>query len=169
MTNTRDFALGGAHLTNGYVRGIVDREGCFSLAVLSGTKIAFIEFKVTQKAHSAGILHDLQRFFSELSKSKVGSVVIDNRRDDTLKFKVTSLSTITDVIIPFFDANPLITVKNLNYKAFREIALLMKSGAHLTVQGSEKILTLKQSMNVNRSFIDKYKFLVNNTPVITAE
>jgi len=182
MMNKRNYALGGANLTPHYVRGIVDGEGCFSVG-LSANKaprsgyFTMLEFKVTQKAHSAGILYDLQRFFTGLSpdlrsggtSKPVGSVVIDNRRDNTLKFKVTSLSVIINVILPFFDANPLITAKCLNYKAFREIALLMNSGAHLTAEGIEKIKIIKDSMNLKVSFTDKYKFMVNFPPVISAE
>lgn len=176
MMNNRNFALGGANLTPHYVRGIVDGEGCFSVG-LSANKaprtgyFTMLEFKVTQKAHSAGILYDLQRFFTGLRNTSkpVGSVVIDNRRDDTLKFKVTSLSVIMNVILPFFDANPLITAKCLNYKAFREIAMLMNSGAHLTAEGIEKIKIIKDSMNLKVSFTDKYKFMVNFPPVICAE
>lgn len=171
MMHNRNFALGGANLTPHYVRGIVDGEGCFSVGL--SAKTTMLEFKVTQKAHSAGILYDLQRFFTglspELGYKPVGSVVIDNRRDDTLKFKVTRLSVIINVILPFFDANPLITAKCLNYKAFREIALLMNSGAHLTAQGMEKIKEIKGSMNLQVSFTDKYQFMVNFPPVICAE
>ena len=86
-----------------------------------------------------------------------------------LEFKVTSLSVIMNVIFPFFDANPLITAKCLNYKAFREIAMLMNSGAHLTAEGIEKIKIIKDSMNLKVSFTDKYKFMVNFPPVICAE
>jgi len=190
MLSNRNYALGGANLTPHYVRGIVDGEGCFSVG-LSANKaprtgyFTMLEFKVTQKAHSAGILYDLQRFFTGLRKTSkpVGSVVIDNRRDNTLKFKVTSLSVIINVILPFFDANPLITAKCLNYKAFREIALLMNSGAHLTAplvlpptsgggvrtDGIEKIKIIKDSMNLKVSFADKYQFMVNFPPVICAE
>lgn len=45
---------------------------------LLGIKISF-EFKVTQKAHSRGILYDLQKFFN------CGTVVIDNAKDGTMK------------------------------------------------------------------------------------
>lgn len=64
-----------------------------------------LQFKVTQKADSAGILYDLQRYFG------CGSVVIDNRRDGTLKFQVQDLKSIINNVIPHFDQYPLVTSK----------------------------------------------------------
>lgn len=114
-TNTRDFALGNSHmrLMPWYVTGIVDGEGSFNISISSVNRIRF-EFKVTQKRLNAGILYDLERFFG------VGSVVIDNRSDDTMKYHVTDRKALVNVIIPHFLNYPLVTSKKLNFISFRE-------------------------------------------------
>lgn len=88
-----------------------------------------LEFKVTSHCASLGILKDLLAFFG------IGRINIDNRRDNTMKFVVSTLQHLVDVVIPHFDAYPLRGSKHLNYLAFKEAALLMQSGGHLTAAG----------------------------------
>jgi hypothetical protein len=73
-------------------------------------KTVKLEYKVTQKSHSEGILYEFQEYF------ECGSVVIDNRESDTKKYHITSLSSILEKIIPHFDSYPCLTSKFLNYK-----------------------------------------------------
>lgn len=91
------------------VTGLADSEGGFNCTISNG-KFVKLEFKVTQKSHSEGILHELKDYFG------CGSVVIDNRETDTKKYHVTSLSNILNNIIPHFDSYPCLTSKNLNYR-----------------------------------------------------
>jgi LAGLIDADG endonuclease len=95
-------------LTDGFV------EGGFYCSILktefglTGFKVK-LEFKVTQKTHSKGILYELQEYFG------CGSVVIDNRKTDTKKYHITSLSAIIEKILPHFDSYPCLTSKYLNF------------------------------------------------------
>jgi thiamine monophosphate synthase len=68
-----------------------------------------LEFKVTQKENSEKILHKLTDYFG------CGSVVIDNKKTATKKFRVSSLKNILEIIIPHFDLYPCLTSKFLNY------------------------------------------------------
>lgn len=96
------------------VTGLTDGEGGFNYSIsntgegLTGKKIK-LEFKVTQKAHSEGVLHELKDFFL------CGNVVIDNRKTDTKKYHVTALPSILEKIIPHFESYPCLTSKNLNF------------------------------------------------------
>ena len=156
LTGLPDFAFGDPNmrLMPWYVTGIVDGEGSFGITITSSgtgsSKIRF-EFKVTQKRSNAGILYDLQRFFG------VGSVVIDNRSDDTMKYVVTSRDALINVIMSHFTNYSLVTSKQLNFADFKE-ALLIVSGA-LEVYGDlvDHVKTLKQGMNKERLFADKFK------------
>jgi hypothetical protein len=69
-----------------------------------------LEFKVTQKSHSEGILHEIKEYFG------CGSVVIDNRKTDTKKYRIGALSDILNIIIPHFENFPCLTSKFLNFK-----------------------------------------------------
>jgi hypothetical protein len=80
------------------VTGIADSEGNFSIFVQKtskGNKI-ILGFKVTQKAYSMGILHDLQRFFN------CGNIHIDNRKEDAYKFNVNKLFYLSCFYIIYF-------------------------------------------------------------------
>jgi len=64
-------------------------------------------------------------------------------------FIVTKFSDITDKIIPFFEANPLQGAKSKEFANFKEVAELMKEGAHLTYSGLSLIKQIKSRMNKN--------------------
>lgn len=76
-----------------------------------------------------GVLKDLLTFFG------VGRINIDNRRDNTMKFVVSSVADVVNIIIPHFEAFPLQGSKHLNFLAFKEAALLIASGTHRTDAG----------------------------------
>lgn len=53
-------------------------------------------------------------------------------------------------LINYLDNYPLFTGKLMNYKDFKECHSMMLSKSHLTVEGREKIIKLKEGMNSNR-------------------
>lgn len=92
------------------VTRMVDSEGGFNCFIPKTGHSIKLEFKVTQKTHSEGILYEIQEFF------KCGTVVIDNRKTDTKKYHITALSCIIEKIISHFDLYPCLTSKYLNFK-----------------------------------------------------
>ena len=103
------------------ITGFTDAEGGFycSILIKDNNKIK-LEFKIVQKKHSQNILHEIKNYFN------CGSVVIDNRKSDTLKYHVTSLSDIINIIIPHFENFPCLTSKYLNYNHWKQIAFILK-------------------------------------------
>ena len=79
---------------------------------------------------------------NKLARNKVTTKIVD--------FKITKIEDITDKLIPFFDKYKIVGVKSLDYQGFKEVSLLMKSGAHLTREGLEKIRLIKAGMNRGR-------------------
>lgn len=139
------------------VTGLTDGEGGFNCTILNTEKgltgkTIKLEFKITQKTHSEGILYETKEFFN------CGSVVIDNRNTDTKKYHITALPSILEKIIPHFEAYPCLTSKNLNFLDWKQIALIMSKKEHLTIKGMEKIIKLASKMNTDRSFKDKYEY-----------
>ncbi len=57
----------------------------------------------------------------------------DNHREDLSRFCVTRFADIRDVIVPFFQANPLRTAKRHNFEKFARIVRLMEERKHLTM------------------------------------
>jgi hypothetical protein len=143
------------------VTGLVDGEGGFFVSISKIDKglIGFnlkLEFKVTQKNHSEGILHELKEYFS------CGNVVIDNRKTNTKKYQISALTDILNIIIPHFDKYPCLTSKFINFKDWKKIALIMSEKGHLTEKGMKNILNLKSNMNKDRSFEEKYNFCIKS-------
>jgi hypothetical protein len=146
-----------------YVTGLTDSEGTFSCYVHrigpDKEKITVtLEYKVAQKSHSDNILSDIQNYFT------VGSVVIDNRKTDTKKYHITNLELIIKHIIPHFDKYPCATSKNLNFKDWKEVAILIKEKKHFSRKGVQEILDLLSRMNTKRSFEDKYNYCLRSAP-----
>ena len=104
-------------LTPWQVTGFIDGEGSFSVSN-TGNSIK-LEMKVTQKNNSPKIFYKMKEYFD------CGSVVIDNRKTETLKYRVSSLNDILTKIIPHFDKYHCLTSKFLNYKDWKEIAIQM--------------------------------------------
>lgn len=132
-----------------WVTGITDGEGNFSVNIqkgISNPKVA-LTFKIDQKEDSAGILYDLARYFN------CGKVVSDNRGFKS--FKVTKLNDIVNIIIPHFDEYPLVTSKQLNFLAFKEIALMLDNKS----VNIERIEAIVGNMNSRRSFLEKWAHL----------
>jgi hypothetical protein len=63
---------------------------------------------------------------------------------------IFNFSDITNTIIPFFEKNPLLGVKLLDYIDWCKIAKLMNEGYHLTSEGLNKIREIKSGMNTGR-------------------
>ena len=68
------------------------------------------------------------------------------------EFIVEKYSDIAEKIIPFFEKFQLQGVKHYNFEDFKKVALLMKSKAHLTSEGLEKIKNIKSGMNTQRQY-----------------
>lgn len=95
-----------------WVRGFIDGEGSFIIAILPSTspnkKKVSLRLSVTQKSHSMGVLYDLRNFFG------CGQVITSSR--DCMRFVVQSKYDIIEKIIPHFIKYPLVTSKQLNFE-----------------------------------------------------
>lgn len=99
-----------------WVTGFIDGEGSFIIAILASTgsnkKKVSLRLSVTQKAHSVGILYELQSFFG------CGLVIPSSK--ECLRFVVQRKEDIFTKIIPHFNKYPLVTSKELNFKTFTD-------------------------------------------------
>jgi hypothetical protein len=152
-----------------YVTGLIDAEGSFQITIqdkkgkgLTGFK-PFLEFKVTQKKESQGILYELQKFF------KSGRINIDNRNTETMKFTITNINDLLFKVLPHLDNYPLKTSKNLNYVDFKSAVILMSNKKHYDINGINDLRIIKSKMNKARSFKEKYKFCWKNNIILKPE
>jgi hypothetical protein len=133
-----------------WIVGFVDGEGCFSCPIQrNGTMTLGWQvqprFAVVQGERSVHVLELLKDFFG------CGSIYRNRRRDnhkeDLFVFNVFRLQHLTEIIIPFFEANPLRTAKLEDFLKFRQVLMMMKEKAHLTRDGLRQIALITQTMN----------------------
>ena len=78
-----------------------------------------------------------------------GYIVYNNNGICT--FIITKLEDIINIIIPFFEKNPVLGNKALDYADFKKVAGLMKHKAHLNETGLVEIISIKSGMNRGRA------------------
>lgn len=130
-----------------WIVGFVDGEGCFSVSIFknrttsSGSQV-LPEFVVTQGEKSVHVLYEIRNFF------KCGRVFVnrryDNHRENLYRYCVRAIKDLRDIIIPFFEANPLRTAKRKDFKMFKVAIQLMSKKVHFTQDGIEQLKTLKK-------------------------
>ena len=133
-----------------WVVGFVDGEGCFSVPLFrnrtcrSGWQ-AQPTFTAVQGARSEGAMHLLQQFFG---CGHVGRHDWhDNHRDALVRYTVRRIADLSGRIVPFFEANPLVTAKQGDFASFATVVRMMEQGAHLEVGGLVRIAKIAETMN----------------------
>jgi hypothetical protein len=130
-----------------YFAGFVDGEGCFTVSfsprstLLIGWEVR-PSFSVSQNADRSEVLVLMQQYFG------CGSVRPD-RSDKTLKYEVRCLDDLIERVIPFFEANPLLSGKRRDFERFAEVCKLVRSGAHRSKPGLRAIVELAMAMNAS--------------------
>ena len=73
------------------------------------------------------------------------------RYKDVVEFRITKFDDLNDKVIPFFSKFPIQGVKGLDFIDFCKAVKIINKKDHLTKDGLEKILILKQGMNRGRT------------------
>lgn len=61
-----------------------------------------------------------------------------------------NFTEIEDKIVPFFVKYPIAGIKYLDFQDFCKVANIMKEKGHLTIEGRDAILKIKEGMNTGR-------------------
>ena len=114
-----------------YIAGYVDGEGSFSVSVQRNRtcRVGFQlvpEFHVSQNGDRAQVLGLIQR------RLGCGYIKPNSKRER---------------VLPFFDANPLLSAKQADFEKFAEIVRAMALGHHRIFAGFGELLQLALSMN----------------------
>ncbi len=129
-----------------WVVGFVDGEGCFHVSVephpeMTAGYQVLPEFTVVQHERDIQVLYALKRFF------RCG--VVRRNHGDRFAYRVRKLECL-ERICEFFMEHPLKTKKNVDFRKFRRIILLMKEGKHLTREGLLEIIDIATGMNTGK-------------------
>ena len=127
-----------------WITGFVDGEGCFHVGINAHKEMTagfqvLPEFTVVQHERDVQILHALKAYF--------GCGVVRGNHGDRMAYRVRSKKHLLEHIVPFFVKHPLKTRKNVDFKKFRRILLMMEKGDHLTADGIEEIRAIAAQMN----------------------
>jgi len=99
-------------------------------------------------------------------KHILGCGTLRERKDGVVYYEVTNITSLHDVIIPFFRKFGFRSAyKKNNFRIFSEIVLMMYKNEHLTKEGFQKILELRE--NLNPGIGRKRKYTLKD--VITSE
>lgn len=133
-------------LNPSYVTGFVDGEGTFTVLVLkretykTGWNIIPV-FTITLHTRDTALLEKIQSFFGG-----VGKITI-REKDNSAYYTVKSVKDIVNVIIPHFDKYPLLTQKQADFELFKKMVMIMHNKQHLKIEGLNKLIALKASLN----------------------
>jgi hypothetical protein len=148
-----------------FIVGFIDGEGCFNISITKNSKMSVgynvqVKMHITQNTTSVKVLHLIKDFFG------CGSMVIHNKTGDRMRFQITGLKDINNILIPFLDKYTLLSSKFLNYQDFKKAVKLINNKEHLTLEGIQKLKYLSKNMNTGRSFEDKFNFCKSYFPTM---
>ena len=131
-----------------WIVGFVDGEGCFHIGINKNDSMTLgfqvlPEFTVVQHERDIKVLHALKAFF------RCGVVRV-NKKDKTstrMAYRVRNVDHLLNIISPFFMEHQLKTLKNVDFRKFRKVLLLMEKKAHLTEAGLREITEIAGQMN----------------------
>jgi hypothetical protein len=126
-----------------YVTGFTDGEGCFSVSVSTNLRYKTgyrvkAAFHIGLHIRDLALLEQIQLFFGVGNITKLGA--------ESVQFRVSGLEDLK-VIMNHFDKYPLVTNKQSDYLLFKKVVYFMEQGIHLTIEGLNKIMSIKAVLN----------------------
>lgn len=139
-----------------YIIGFIDGEGCFCVSASKHKTLKHHmeirpQFEIELRIDDQKILERIQATLG------CGNIyTLNYKRYDWaphVKFKITRIRDLTEVIIPFIDTFPLQAKKSQVYALWRIIVRMVRNKEHLTPEGYIKSLQLRDQM---RQFSKKH-------------
>ena len=133
-----------------WVVGFVDGEGCFSVPIFRNRTCRLgwqvqPAFTVVQGERSVSALHLLKQYFDCGQVGRNGRM--DNHQESLYRFTVRRLSDLSGIVVPFFEAHPLVTAKSHDFMKFSAIVRMKEQGSHLLEEGLVRIAAIVETMN----------------------
>lgn len=120
-----------------WLAGFFSGEGCFFIEIY---KTNYLRLRILINQHSKEKLL-INNFIHILN---CGSVISLN---NFVVFSVSNFKDIFEKIIPFFQKYKIEGIKSIDFNDFCKAAELINNKAHLTLEGLEKIKSIKSRMN----------------------
>ena len=142
--------------------GLIDGEGSFSIIVDKNKTYSLgwrtqFKFQIALHIKDINILYLLQQYLGG-----IGSIHLAKNRD-MVNYSIDCIKHLNKLII-HLDKYPLFTQKFAEFLLFKQAVNIVNNKAHLTVEGLNKIINIKASMNLGLSDSLKSEFF-GYTPV----
>jgi hypothetical protein len=141
-----------------WLSGFVAGEGSFDVIITkSDHKIGYktqLRFRISQHIRDKKLMEAIANYlFSSVRYSKEKKEIKNIYKypnQESVYFYIVNLSEINNIVIPFFEKNPIYGAKYLDYLDWLKIVEIMNEGSgtpHLKMEGLEKIRAIKSKMN----------------------
>lgn len=110
-----------------------------------------VNFTINLHVRDMELLKLIQAYFGGVGR-------IGKERNNCCDYTIGSLNQILTKVIPHFDKYPLKTQKYADYLLFKEVVMMMQRGEHLTIEGLQKIINIRASINKGLSPLLKEAF-----------
>ena len=130
-----------------FTTGFTDGEGCFSCTVLKSRSYKLgwevqLTFQIKLHVRDLPLLLGIQR--------SLGGIGVISSSQSVFILRVRKLQELVE-LVKFFDKYPLITKKIGDYLLFKQIVSIMQLKEHLTLEGLQKIINIKATLNFGLS------------------
>ncbi len=137
-------------LTNAWLSGFTDAEGCFNVSItkrantVSGYRV-ILRYMLDQK-NSLYLLTIIRDLFG------YGAVIV--RSKDIFRYYCNTFTGLS-AIDSYFSSFPLKSKKAVSHANWLKVYKMVINKEHLTTQGLEKIRAIKKTININNSLTTK--------------
>jgi len=135
-----------------WISGFISAEGNFDVRIPStNSKLGYrvqLRFRISQHSREIILIEKIVEYFGSGKIYKYGG-------KSAISLTIVDFTDITNIIIPFFNKNPIIGIKLYDYLDWSKIHNLITNRSHLTVEGINSIRKIKSGMNTGRNFVNK--------------
>ena len=134
-----------------WISGFVSAEGNFDVRIPStNSKLGYrvqLRFRISQHSRDFILMQKIVEYLGSGNIYKYAG-------KSAVSLSIVDFKDITNIIVPFFNENPIIGIKLYDYLDWCKIHSLMLNRSHLTVEGINSIRKIKSGMNTGRNFED---------------
>ena len=126
-----------------YLAGFTDGEGSFNVSFRPRD-----DYKVPWKISLCFNISQRDSVILALFKRHLGCGTMRQRHDGVWYYEVNNLTAIVENVLPFFERFGFLSAKKKrDFSKFKQLTELMRQGKHLTREGVEHILRIREDMN----------------------
>jgi hypothetical protein len=133
-----------------WISGFINGDGSFHI-VFRRTGSVFLRFSVHLHIRDLEVLEGIWTYFKG-NNSFTKKIILSK---NSANLQITKYSDIINIIIPFFENNPILGMKSLDFEDFKKVSKIIETREYLTKPSMyNKIVKIKSGMNLARVTMD---------------